>query len=459
MPFRTIIEPFRIKVVEPVRMTTPGERERVLQKVHYNLFLARSEDVLIDLLTDSGTAAMSAAQWAGVMRGDESYAGSRSFYFLESVVRGIFGFRHVIPVHQGRAAERILFSLVCKQGGVIPSNTHFDTTRANIEYVGGTAVDLPCPESQDTQTPHPFKGNMDTKALERLIDEVGPERIPLVMLTITNNSGGGQPLSMANIRAVSRICRRHGIPLYIDACRFAENAYLIKLREPGYQDKSVPEIVREMFSCADGCTMSAKKDGLANIGGFLCTNDDRLAQQERELLILTEGFPTYGGLAGRDLEAIAIGLQEVLDEHYLQYRLASVRYLGDRIAREGVPIVQPPGGHAVYIDAGLMLPHIPPVCYPGQSLVVELYREGGIRTTEIGSVMFGKVDPDTGREIPARKELVRLAMPRRVYTQSHVDYVVEAILNVHARRERLRGYRITWQTPFLRHFSCRFEPL
>jgi tryptophanase len=459
MPFRTIIEPFRIKVVEPIRITTPEEREAILQRARYNLFLVRSDDVLIDLLTDSGTAAMSADQWAGVMRGDESYAGSRSFYFFESVVREIFGFRHVIPVHQGRAAERILFSLVCKPGCIIPNNTHFDTTRANIEYLGGTAIDLPCAESQDTQTPHPFKGNMDTVALERLIQEVGAERIPLVMLTITNNSGGGQPVSMANIRAVSQICRRHGIPLYLDACRFAENAYLIKLREPGYHDKSIREIVREMFSYADGCTMSAKKDGLANIGGFLCTNDDQLAQQEKELLILTEGFPTYGGLAGRDLEAMAIGLQEVLDEHYLQYRLASVRYLGEHIAREGVPIVQPPGGHAIYIDAGLMLPHIPPLHYPGQSLVVELYREGGIRATEIGSVMFGKRDPETGQELPARKELVRLAIPRRVYTQSHVDYVVEAILNVFARREQLRGYRITWQTPFLRHFSCHFEPL
>ncbi|MEN3001082.1 MAG: tryptophanase [Armatimonadota bacterium] len=459
MPFRTIIEPFRIKVVEPIRMTTPEEREAILQRAHYNLFLVRSEEVLIDLLTDSGTSAMSADQWAGVMRGDESYAGSRSFYFFESVVREIFGFKHVIPVHQGRAAERILFSLVCKPGSVIPNNTHFDTTRANIEYLGGQAVDLPCAESQDTQTPHPFKGNMDTDALERLIREVGAERIPLVMLTVTNNSGGGQPVSMANIRAVSAICRRYNIPLYIDACRFAENAYLIKLREPGYQHKSIREIVREMFSYADGCTMSAKKDGLANIGGFLCTNDDQLAQQEKELLILTEGFPTYGGLAGRDLEAMAIGLQEVLDEHYLQYRLASVRYLGEHIAREGVPIVQPPGGHAVYIDAGLMLPHIPPLQYPGQSLVVELYREGGIRSSEIGSVMFGKVDPKTGQEIPARKELVRLAIPRRVYTQSHIDYVVEAILNVYARRERLRGYRIVWQTPFLRHFSCHFEPV
>lgn len=459
MAFKTIIEPFRIKAVEPIRFTTREEREAILQRARYNLFLVHSDEVMIDLLTDSGTSAMSAEQWAGIMRGDESYAGSRSFYFFESVVKEIFGFRHVIPVHQGRAAERILFSLLCKPGCVVPNNTHFDTTRANIEYRGGQAVDLPCPESRDTQTPHPFKGNMDVDGLKRLIDEVGAERIPLVMMTVTNNSGGGQPVSMANIRAVSEICRRYGIPFYIDACRFAENAYFIKLREPGYQHKSVREIAREMFSYADGCTMSAKKDGLANIGGFLCTNDDALAQQEKELLILTEGFPTYGGLAGRDLEAMAIGLQEVLDEHYLEYRLASVRYLGEHIAREGVPIVQPPGGHAVYIDAGALLPHIPPLQYPGQSLVVELYREGGVRSCEIGSVMFARKDPQTGEELPAPKELVRLAIPRRVYTQSHVDYLVEVILNVAQRKEQLRGYRITWQTPFLRHFSCHFEPL
>jgi len=362
-------------------------------------------------------------------------------------------------VHQGRAAERILFSLVCKPGCVIPNNTHFDTTRANIEYLGGRAVDLPCPELRDTTAPHPFKGNMDTDALERLIAEVGAENIPLVMMTLTNNSGGGQPASMANIRAVSQICRKHGIPFYIDACRFAENAYFIKLREPGYADKTPLEIAREMFSYADGCTMSAKKDGLANIGGFLCTNDDALAQQERELLILTEGFPTYGGLAGRDLEAMAIGLREVLDEHYLQYRIRSTQYLGEHIAREGVPIVQPPGGHAIYIDAGRMLPHIPPLQYPGQSVVVELYRLGGVRSCEIGSVMFAQRDPDTGAEQPAPRELVRLAIPRRVYTQSHIDYVVEVILEVYRRREQLRGYRITWQTPFLRHFSCHFEPV
>jgi tyrosine phenol-lyase len=459
MPFQTIIEPFRIKVVEPIRLTTQAEREAILRHAHYNLFLVRADDVMIDLLTDSGTSAMSSEQWAGVMRGDESYAGSRSYFFFEETVREIFGFRHVIPVHQGRAAERILFSLVCKAGSVIPNNTHFDTTRANIEYLGGRAVDLPCPELRDTTAPHPFKGNMDIGALERLIAEVGAGNIPLVMMTLTNNSGGGQPASMANIRTVSQICRKHGIPFYIDACRFAENAYFIKQREPCYADKTPLEIAREMFSYADGCTMSAKKDGLANIGGFLCTNDDALAQQERELLILTEGFPTYGGLAGRDLEATAIGLREALDEHYLQYRIRSTHYLGEHIAREGVPIVQPPGGHAIYIDAGQMLPHIPPLQYPGQSVVVELYRLGGVRSCEIGSVMFAQRDPDTGAEQPAPRELVRLAIPRRVYTQSHVDYVVEVILEVYRRREQLRGYRITWQTPFLRHFSCHFEPL
>ncbi len=459
MAYRTIIEPFRIKAVEPIRLTTREERERILQRAHYNLFLVKSDEVMIDLLTDSGTSAMSSEQWAGIMRGDESYAGSQSFYHFEETVRSIFGFKHVIPVHQGRAAERILFALLCKPDSIIPNNTHFDTTRANIEYRGGRAVDLPCPEARQTTEPHPFKGNMDVEGLQNLIREVGAERIPLVMMTVTNNSGGGQPVSMANIRAVSEICRSHGIPFYIDACRFAENAYFIKLREPSYQHKTVREIAREMFSYADGCTMSAKKDGLANIGGFLCTNDDTLAQMEKELLILTEGFPTYGGLAGRDLEAMAIGLEEVLDEHYLEYRLASVRYLGEHIAREGVPIVQPPGGHAVYIDAGLMLPHIPPLQYPGQSLVVELYREGGIRSCEIGSVMFARRDPETGEELPAPRELVRLAIPRRVYTQSHIDYVVEVILEVYRKREQLGGYRITWQTPFLRHFSCHFEPV
>jgi tryptophanase len=456
---KTIIEPFRIKVVEPIRMTTREEREAYLREAGYNLFLIKAEHVIIDLLTDSGTAAMSSEQWAAMMRGDESYAGSASFYRFETVVREIFGFKHVIPTHQGRAAERILFSILCRPGHIVPSNTHFDTTRANIEYVGAEAVDLPIPEFYKPSVYHPFKGNMDTEALRALIRRVVPERIPLVMLTVTNNSGGGQPVSMANIREVKAICAEYGIPLYLDACRFAENAYFIKLREEGYANKSVREIAREMFSYADGCTMSAKKDGLANIGGFLCTNDDRLAEQEKDLLILTEGFPTYGGLAGRDLEAIAVGLQEVLDEDYLQYRFASTRYLGRHLTEAGIPIVQPPGGHAIYIDAGAMLPHIPPLHYPAQALAVELYREAGIRSVEIGSVMFGRRDPRTGEEIPAPMELVRLAIPRRVYTQSHIDYVIEAIVEVSKRRETIRGYRLVWQAPFLRHFTARFEPL
>jgi tryptophanase len=454
---KTIIEPFKIKAVEPIKMTTRQERAKILEEAGYNLFLVPAEDVLIDLLTDSGTAAMSAEQWAGIMRGDEAYACSRSFYRFRDTVQDIFGFKHVIPTHQGRAAERILFSITCKPEDVVPNNTHFDTTRANIEARGAQAVDLPIPEALHPGTYHPFKGNMDTEALRRLIKRIGPERIPLVMITVTNNSGGGQPVSMANIREVKETLSPYGIPLYLDACRFAENAYFIKLREEGYADKSVKEIAREMFSYADGCTMSAKKDGLANIGGFLCTNDDRLAEQERDLLILTEGFPTYGGMAGRDLEAIAIGLEEVLHEDYLQYRIASVKYLGNKIAREGVPIVEPPGGHAIYIDAKAMLPHIPPLQYPGQALVIELYLEAGIRSVEIGSVMFAHKDPETGEEIPAPMELVRLAIPRRVYTQSHIDYVIEAILAVYNRREAIRGLEIVYQAPFLRHFTARFK--
>jgi len=453
----TIIEPFKIKVVEPIRMTTRKEREKILKKAGYNLFLVHSEDVLIDLLTDSGTAAMSHEQWAGIMRGDEAYACSRSWYRFQDTVKDIFGFKHVIPTHQGRAAERILFSVLCKKGDVVPNNTHFDTTRANIEYLGAEARDLLNPDSLDPASVQPFKGDMDVDGLERTIDEVGRERIPLIMLTITNNSGGGQPVSMANIRAVSDMAKKYGIPFYIDACRFAENAYFIKLREKGYHKKSIREIVREMFSYADGCTMSAKKDALVNIGGFLCTNDDRLAEQERDLLILTEGFPTYGGLAGRDLEAIAIGLEEVLQEDYLNYRIASTEYLGRNISEGGVPIVQPPGGHAIYIDAKAMLPHIPALQYPGQALSIELYLEAGIRSVEIGSVMFARKDPSTGKEIAAQMELVRLAIPRRVYTQSHIDYVVESILNVYERRKEIRGVRIVEQAPFLRHFTARFE--
>ena len=456
---KTIIEPFRIKAVEPIRLTSRQERGSILKAAHHNPFYLAARDVLIDLLTDSGTGAMSSEQWAGLMRGDESYAGSRSWERFEQAVKNVMGFKHVIPTHQGRAAERILFATMVGAGQVVPNNTHFDTTRANVEFIGCRAVDLVIPEGKQPEVVHPFKGNMDVAALQALITEVGPEQVPLVMLTITNNSGGGQPVSMANIREVAAVAHQHDIPLYLDACRFAENAYFIKLREEGYGDKTPLEIAREMFSLADGCTMSAKKDGLANIGGFLCTNDALLAQQEKNLLILTEGFPTYGGLAGRDLEAIAVGLEEVLDEDYLEYRLASIRYLGEHIARVGVPIVQPPGGHAIYIDARAMLPHIEPLQYPGQALVCELYLEAGIRSVEIGSVMFGRRDPESGEEQPAEMELVRLALPRRVYTQSHVDYVVEAIVNVFERRDGIRGLKMTWQAPVLRHFTAKFEPL
>ncbi|NOZ04375.1 MAG: tryptophanase [FCB group bacterium] len=458
-PFRTVFEPFIIKSVEPIRMTTRPEREKIMKDARYNLFRVKSQDVLIDLLTDSGTGAMSSEQWAAIMRGDEAYAGSRSFQRFEAAVKEVFGFEHVIPTHQGRAAERILFSVVCKKGDVVPNNTHFDTTRANIEYQGAIAEDLIIPEGLDPQSLYPFKGNMDVERLEALIKRVGAARIPLCMLTITNNSGGGQPVSMENIKAVKTVLEPHGIPLYFDAARFAENAYFIKLREPGYQDRSVKSIVREMMSYADGCTMSAKKDGLVNIGGFLCTNEDRLARQEKDLLILTEGFPTYGGLAGRDLEAIAVGLREILNEDYLKYRIAEARYLGEHLVEIGYPIVQPPGGHAIYIDAKALLPHLRPLQYPGQSLSIELYLEGGIRTVEIGSVMFGKIDPDTGKETPARMELVRLALPRRVHTQSHIDYVLEVARDVYGRKEQLGGYRIVKQPAFLRHFSAEFEPL
>ena len=459
MTMHTIIEPFKIKVVEPIKLTTREEREEKLQAVGYNVFLLRAEDVLIDLLTDSGTSAMSSEQWAAIMRGDEAYAGSRSWYRFEAAVHDIFGFTYVLPTHQGRAAERILFSVMCKPGHVVPNNTHFDTTRANIEFTGAEARDLVIPEGLVPSARHPFKGNMDLDRLRQLIAEVGRERIPLCMLTVTNNSGGGQPVSMANVRGVSAICREHGIPLYIDACRFAENAWFIKQREEGYAGKTPIEIARELFSYADGCTMSAKKDGMANIGGFLATNDENLAQLERNLLILTEGFPTYGGLAGRDLEAIAVGLYETLEEDYLLYRITSTTYLGEHISAAGVPIVQPPGGHAVYIDAAAFFPQIPPLELPGEALAVELYREAGIRAVEIGTVMFGRHDPVSGVETAAPMELVRLAIPRRAYTQSHIDYVVEAILNVWQRRADVRGYRFTEQAPFLRHFTARFQPL
>ncbi|HKV75344.1 MAG TPA: tryptophanase [Gemmatimonadales bacterium] len=456
---KTIIEPFRIKSVEPIHLTTREEREERLRAAAWNVFLLASEDVLIDLLTDSGTSAMSAAQWGAIMRGDESYAGSPSFYRFESAIQDIFGFRHVLPTHQGRAAERLLFTVMCKPGDVVPNNTHFDTTRANVEFTGAEARDLVIPEGRQPATHHPFKGNMDVERLRATIRDVGRERIPLCLLTITNNSGGGQPVSLANIREVSALCREHRIPFYIDACRFAENAWFIKLREPGQQHRTPIEIAREIFSLADGCTMSAKKDGMANIGGFLATNDASLAEKERNLLILTEGFPTYGGLAGRDLDAIAVGLHEALDEDYLLYRITSTTYLGEHIARAGVPIVQPPGGHAVYIDAGAFFPHIQPLELPGQALVCELYREAGIRAVEIGTVMFGKRDPATGVEHPGPMELVRLAIPRRVYTQSHIDYVVEAVINVWQRRQEVRGYRFTEQAEWLRHFTAKFAPL
>jgi tyrosine phenol-lyase len=446
---RTIIEPFRIKSVEPLHWTTPQQRERLLEEAGYNLFQIRASDILIDLLTDSGTSAMSTEQWAAMMRGDESYAGSESFYRFEHGVRELTGFRHVIPTHQGRAAERILFSIMCKPGQIVPNNTHFDTTRANIEFNGARAVDLPLPSSADTQARIPFKGNMDIEALENLIRTEGASKIPLVMITVTNNSGGGQPVSMANIQAAREVTARHGIPLYLDACRFAENAWFIKRDEPGYADLTPREIASKMFRLADGCTFSAKKDAFANIGGFLCANDNRLAEQETNLLILTEGFPTYGGLAGRDLEAIAVGLEEVLQVEYLEYRIASTAYLGRHIADHGVPIVEPPGGHAIYIDAGRMLPHIPSARFPGQALAVELYRHAGIRSVEIGSVMFGD---------QARHQLLRLAIPRRVYTQSHVDYLVEAILEINQRREKIGGFEIVEQPQFLRHFTARFRP-
>ncbi|MFC1890484.1 tryptophanase, partial [Thermodesulfobacteriota bacterium] len=444
---RTIIEPFKIKVVEPIRMTTRQERKHLLEQAGYNPFLLPARDIVIDLLSDSGTSAMSAEQWSALMRGDESYAGSASFYRFEEEVLGLTGIKHIIPTHQGRPAEKILFSIVGGPGKVIPNNTHFDTTRANVEYTGAEAVDLVIPEGKIPSHMHPFKGNMDVAALESLIAEVGADRIPLCMITVTNNSGGGQPVSMENLRQVKAILEKHGIPLFLDACRFAENAFFIKIRESGYFNKPVREIAREMFSYADGCTMSAKKDALVNIGGFLALNDADLAQGARNLLILTEGFPTYGGLAGRDLEAIAQGLREVLDEDYLRYRIRSTEYLGDHISGAGVPIILPTGGHAVYIDTTAMLPHIPPSQYPGQALVSELYLEAGIRAVEVGSVMFGKSDPDGGPEKPAAMELVRLAIPRRVYTQSHIDYVIEAILNVNHRKESIRGMKIVYQAP------------
>jgi tryptophanase len=456
---KTIIEPFKIKSVEPLRFTRRVERERILKDAGYNLFNIHADNVLIDLLTDSGTSAMSATQWGGMIEGDEAYAGSKSFYRLEQTVKNLTGFRHIIPTHQGRAAEKILFNIMGGKGKTVPNNTHFDTTRANIEISGAEALDLPVQEGLDPEVKRDFKGNMDLKALEALLLKKGAEKIPLVMLTVTNNSNAGQPVSMENIRQTSELCRSHGVPFFLDACRFAENAYFIKLRETGYQNTSIRDIAREMFSFADGCTMSGKKDGLVNMGGFLAVNDDDLAQQARNILVVTEGFPTYGGLAGHDLEAFARGLDEVLQEDYLRYRIRSVSYLGEKLGAMGVPIFQPPGGHAIYLDAKAFLPHIPAHEYPGQALACEIYLAGGIRSCEIGSVMFGKTDPVSGEFSPSRLEMVRLAIPRRVYTQSHIDYVVECIGEVFQKRETLKSMRIVYEPPVLRHFTAKFEPL
>jgi len=453
---KTIIEPFRIKAVEPIRITTVEERRRLLEQAGWNLFGIHADDVIIDLLTDSGTSAMSAEQWAGIMRGDESYAGSPSYYRFETAIRELMPFRHIIPTHQGRAAEAILFSILGGADQVIPSNTHFDTTRGNIEATGARAVDLVIRAAHDPDTPHPFKGNIDLERLERLLAEQAT-RIPVVMLTVTNNAGGGQPVSLENIRAAADLAHRHGKPLFIDGCRFAENAWFIKCREPGQGSRSIPDIVRDMFAVADGMTMSAKKDAFANIGGWLALNDDELAAAARNRLILTEGFPTYGGLAGRDLEAIAVGLHEIVDEQYLRYRVRTNEYIGEKLLAMSVPIVRPVGGHAVFIDARRFLPHIPPLEYPGQSLAVALYELGGIRACEIGTVMFG-LKPD-GTEEPADMDLVRLAMPRRVYTQSHADYLVEVFEEVVRTKDQLRGFRIARQPKQLRHFTARFEPL
>ncbi|MCS3666701.1 tryptophanase [Salinibacter ruber] len=455
MEMDTIIEPFRIKSVEPIQLTSRAERERMIRDAHYNLFNLHADDVIIDLLTDSGTSAMSAAQWAGLMQGDESYAGSPSYFRFEEAVKDLMPFEHVIPTHQGRAAERILMGIVAGPDAKIPSNTHFDTTRANIEATGAEAVDLVIDAGHVPDAEHPFKGNINLDRLEALLDAEG-DRVPIVMLTVTNNTGGGQPVSLANIRGAKALCDTYDVPLVLDACRFAENAYFIKQREDGYGDCSVKEIVREMFSHVDGMTMSAKKDALVNIGGWLALDDDAWARKARNQLILTEGFPTYGGLAGRDLEAIAVGLQEIVDEDYLEYRMASTRYLGEALTELGVPIVKPVGGHAVYIDAKSLLPHIPPLDYPAQSLAVALYVTGGIRGVEIGSVMFGR-QPD-GSEEPADQELLRLAIPRRVYTQSHVDYVIECFEALVGRKGALCGYEITEEPPQLRHFTAHLRP-
>lgn len=450
-----LFEPFKIKVVEPIKRTTREERDRLLREGGLNVFNLPAESILIDLLTDSGTSAMSDNQWAGMMLGDESYAGSRNYFHLEQTVRRIFGFRHVIPTHQGRSAENLLFSVTVSKGKVVPNNNHFDTTRANVLHNGGIPLDLVIDEGLDPHAMHPFKGNMDLAKLEQVIRTYGPENIPLCMITVTNNSGGGQPVSMENIRQTKQLLSRYGIPLFFDACRFAENCYFIKEREQGYQDRSIVAIAQEMFSYGDGCTMSAKKDGLVNIGGFLGMNDDQLCEKVSNLLILVEGFTTYGGLAGRDLEAIARGLEEVLEEDYLRFRVGQVRYLGEMLDKAGVPILKPVGGHAVYVNAREFLPHIPPAQFPGQALVVALYREFGIRAVEIGSLMFAEKDPVTGEERHPPLELVRLAVPRRVYTTMHMNYVAEALISLYQRRESIRGLRLVYEAPMLRHFTAR----
>lgn len=452
-------EPFRIKVVEPIKMTTIEERSKLIRQAGYNIFQVPADSIFIDLLTDSGTSAMSDNQWAGLMQGDESYAGSKNYYHLESTVKEIFGYEHVIPTHQGRVAENLLFSALLEKGDVVPNNTHFDTTRANVEFNGAIAEDCVIEEGLDPENEHPFKGNMDLNKLEKLIDRYGRDRIPIIMITITNNSGGGQPVSMQNIRDVSNIAHKHDIPLFFDACRFAENCYFIQEREAGYSGKSIRDIAGELFAYGDGCTMSAKKDGLVNIGGFLTLNDSKLAQKITNVLVLIEGFSTYGGLAGRDLEAIARGLNEVLEQDYLRFRINQTRYLGEMLTNEDIPIVKPVGGHAVYIDAKRFLPHIPQSRFPGQALVVELYEKAGIRAVEIGSLMFAKTDKKTGNTIFPKLELVRLAIPRRVYTSMHMQYIAESIQQIYMEREGVNGLKIEYEPEILRHFTARMRPV